>query len=279
MENKKKPYLRKRRPQSMRSALFEISKKILPTIAGQTVRKAVTPHHLQKVETPPHTEELQRLYNQNKNQRCLILGTAPSLREMDLRNISIDYTFLLNRSYLYTKRPEKAIESAIIANPHAFAEYGREAFRPSCDKFFLSSAIPLSREESQKIDAIFFTQWEKPRIYDGFFQTDLADPLYHGTSVAFTAIQLAYFMGFSEIVLAGIEFDFKAADPHMYTSSDAEIRRAQRTSIKNSSKMVASLEYCAHFLKAAGGVRIRSLSPNQNLGFIEYCNTEDLSEH
>lgn len=250
----------------------------LHPLKAQSVRQAITPHRLQKVESDPSSEEIRTLMGQGQGQRCLILGTAPSLRNMDLRNLNVDYTFLLNRSYLYTRRPTRATESAVVANPYAFNEYGREIVSLPHQKLFLSSAIPLNHRELTHIDAVFFQQWEWPRIYEGFFQTDLTQPLYHGTSVAFTAIQFAYWMGFSEIILAGIEFDFAAAEPHAYTSSKAEVERARRTSIKNTKRMISSLKYCVQFLEATGGPRIRSVSPNPTLDFIEYCNVEDLSE-
>lgn len=197
---------------------------------------------------------------------------------MDLRNLDVDYTFLLNRSYLYTRRPTRAVESVVVANPHAFEEYGREIVRLPLQKIFLSSAIALNHRELTRIDTVFFQQWEWPRIYEGFFQADLTQPLYHGTSVAFSAIQLACWMGFSDITLAGIDFNFTASDPHAYTSSDAEVERARRTSIKNTDKMIASLKYCVEFLEATKGPKIRSVSPNRKLDFIEYSNAENLSE-
>lgn len=262
-----------------KSTIVAVTKNALPTPLGQKLRQFTIPHRLQKVESSHSAEGIRKLMARGRGQRCLVLGTAPSLRTMDLRNLNVDYTFLLNRSCLYTRRPTRAVESAVVANPHAFKEYGDEIVRQPLQELFLSSAIPLNHKELTHIDTVFFfQQWEWPRIYEGFFQADLAQPLYHGSSVAFTAIQFAFCMGFSEIILAGIDFDFTAPDPHAYTSSAAEIERARRTSIKNTDKMIASLKYCVEFLEATKGPKIRSVSPNRNLDFIEYCNVEDLSE-
>jgi hypothetical protein len=121
----------------LKSMLRSATQSVLSIPNAQAVRKAVVPHRAQPVETPPSLERLASLQGAGHGQRCLILGTAPSARDADLRSVKVDYTFLLNRAYLHEQRSESAREALVIADPHAFSEYGDDAIDQPLDRVFL----------------------------------------------------------------------------------------------------------------------------------------------
>lgn len=242
---------------------------------GQSMRQKVIPHGMQVQNRACPTDRLLDLQGRYDGGRCLIIGGAPSLNELDLSTVRADYTFLLNRAYLFENRPSTGGEALVMSNPIAFQEYGQEALECKLDSAFLSGEIDIGGwVQHEKI--IGFQQWARPGIYNGFFQLDLRKPLYDGTSVAFTAIQLAVWLGFREIVIAGIDFHFDPSDGHFYKSSDKEAQRTRGTSIKNSSKMVDSLRYCCRILNETGKSKIVSLSPYRSFDFLEYQTIEEL---
>lgn len=235
----------------------------------QTIREKVVPHKLQPQRTSLSPEPLLDLQDTCSNKRCLIIGGAPSLKNIDISEMKVDFTFLLNRAFLFGDRPKAEREGIVLTNPLAFQEYGQEALNCDLDFAFLSGAIDLGKHETnQRLTA--FSQWTYPRIYDGFFQKNLQQPLYHGKSVAFTAIQIATWMGFEEIILAGVDLQFDPKEPHFYQSSSQELRRTTSSSIKNTSKMVKSFKYCSKFLNEMGRSRLISVSPHCHFDFIEY---------
>lgn len=242
--------------------------------AGQSIRQALIPHRVQIQKRACPADRLLDLREKYAGARCLIIGGAPSLKELDLSVIRVDYTFLLNRAYLFHKRPKTGPEALVISNPHAFKDYGQEALKYNLDAAFLSGELDTSYvENDQRI--IGFQQWEQPRLYNGFFQFDFDKPLYDGSSVAFSAIQLSVCLGFNEIVIAGVDFDFDPKEGHFYSSSDDEKRRTKGVSIKNAQKMVDSLRYCCRILNETGKSKIVSLSPNRNFAFLEYRTSEE----
>jgi len=242
--------------------------------AGQGIRQALIPHRMQIQKRACPKDRLLDLHDTYADARCLIIGGAPSLKELDLSVIRADYTFLLNRAYLFENRPSTGYESLVISNPHAFQEYGQEALTSELHAAFLSGEIDTSTHEDDK-RIIGFQQWEQPRIHNGFFQFDLHKPLYDGSSVAFTAIQLAVWLGFREIILAGIDFDFDPHNGHFYGSSDHEKLRTRGISVRNSTKMINSLSYCCRILNEIGRSKIVSVSPNRGFDFLEYRTPEE----
>lgn len=163
----------------------------------------------------------------------------------------------------------------MISNPFAFQEYGHEALRCNLDAVFLSEAIDASDHETDE-RIIGFRQWAQPAMYNGFFQFDLRKPLYDGMSVAFSAIQIAVWMGFREITIAGIDLQFDPKDGHFYNSSRRETLRTKGASMNNSTKMIQSLKCCCRILEEIGKSRIISLSPKRNLSFLEYRTVDEL---
>ena len=244
---------------------------------GQNIRQKLIPHHYQPQVQQCQYDRLHALGGAYENKRCLIIGGAPSLRELDISTISVNYTFLLNRAYLLTNRPLIDDEAIVIANPFAFEEYGHEALDFKLHAAFLSGAIDIGYYCSDT-RVITYSQWENPRIYEGFFQLDLQKPLYHGTSVAFNAIQIAVWMGFDEIILAGIDFRFDSKDAHFYDSSAQELQRTDSVSLKNSVNMVNSLRYCCEILKNTGKAKIVSVSPYRDFDFLDYRTPEELAK-
>lgn len=245
---------------------------------GQAIREKIVPHKVQPQGTSLSSAPLLDLQNTCLNKRCLIMGAAPTLWEIDISEIKVDFTFLLNRAFLFKGRPRTKREGLVLTNPLAFQEYGQEALNCELDFAFLSGAIDLGKHETDQRLAVV-PQWTYPRIYDGFFQKNLQKPLYHGKSVAFTAIQIAAWMGFEEIVLAGVDFQFDPKEPHFYQSSSQELQRTSTSSIKNTTKMIASFRYCSNVLKESRKSKIISVSPHHVFDFVEYKKPEELNKH
>lgn len=244
---------------------------------GQTIREKLIPHHYQPQIQKCSSDRLHALGGAYENKRCIIIGGAPSLRELDISLIPVDYTFLLNRAYLLANRPTTEHEAIVIANPFAFAEYGHEALACNLHAAFLSGTIDL-KNYCNDTRIITYSQWEHPRIYEGFFQLDLQKPLYHGTSVAFTAIQIAVWMGFKEIILAGVDFRFDSKDAHFYESSVKEVQRTGSVSVNNTVNMVNSLAYCCEILRDIGKAKIVSVSPYRDFSFLDYRSPGELAK-
>lgn len=198
------------------------------------------------------------LHSRFRGGRCLIVGSSPSVLQLDLGSTTPDLALFLNKAHtLRGKISPSAKTGLVITDKLAYADYGHEIDTTAFDYLFLSSNIPHSwpAEKLYTVDLYKF-----PLMYDGFVQTDLRKPLYHGHSVMHAACQIALAIGSSEIVLAGIDLTFNPEAPHFYSSSSREKEWAQNISIKNRDKMIAALKF---FAAHAGNRGVAVLNASQ----------------
>lgn len=232
-----------RSPRLIYEQLVDLTAKhLVPAGAAPGFRQRLRPHKLEKLASSPSREKLAALRNKHTGQRCFLLGNAPSINELDLGRIDQDFVFLVNRGYLLRSRLHKVPEAIMVANPHAFAEYGQAILALEWQYLFLSCEI----DAGQPIDnALWFAQWDYPRLDEGFFQFDGSRPLYHANTVVLSALQLAIWMGFSQIIIAGVDLDFNPNAPHFYKTQGAELDRSRSVSLDKAMTMQKGFEQAA----------------------------------
>jgi glycosyltransferase involved in cell wall biosynthesis len=136
-----------------------------------------------------------------KGRRCFIIGNGPSLRRMDLSPLRDEVTFGLNRIYLL------------------FEELGfSTTFLVSINRLVLEQAA----HEMTAVDSTVFLNWwsrhhvppERDPIYlrvtsaTPRFSMEVDRGIWAGATVTFSALQLAYYMGFEEAILIGVDHSF-----------------------------------------------------------------------
>jgi hypothetical protein len=146
-------------------------------------------------------QKLAALKDIHKGERCVIIGNGPSLNNTDVSKIKDEYTFGLNRIYL------------------AFEDWGFET------SFLLSVndlVVEQCHEDLMKLSMPrFFSwrakQWLTPQDNLHFLYTTYTGPkfaksvtgrMWEGATVTYSALQLAYHMGFSTVVLIGVDHSF-----------------------------------------------------------------------
>ncbi len=142
------------------------------------------------------------LNNTHINERCFIMGNGPSLAKTDLACLKNEYTIGMNRIYL------------------AFAEMGYET------SFYLSVNDLVIEQCAQDIQALKmpkFVSWRSRKwltpqenlyflytTYTGAkFASNVAERLWEGATVTYVALQVAFFLGFSQVILIGVDHSFE----------------------------------------------------------------------
>jgi len=135
------------------------------------------------------------------NERCFIMGNGPSLAKTDLSCLKNEYTIGMNRIYL------------------AFAEMGYET------SFYLSVNDLVIEQCAQDIQALKmpkFVSWRSRKwltpqenlyflytTYTGAkFASNVAERLWEGATVTYVALQVAFFLGFPQVILIGVDHSF-----------------------------------------------------------------------
>jgi hypothetical protein len=161
---------------------------------------------------------LDALRDTAKTRRCVIIGNGPSLNLMDLSPLAGEATFALNRGYLLFPRIGAPSTYLVSVNEFVVEQSGAEMLATPGPKFF--SWRNRRHLPTQRGDIVFVRS-----VYRPGFSTDIARRgLWEGATVTFVALQLAYHIGYREVILVGVDHSFATAGPahQLVTSTGAD---------------------------------------------------------
>lgn len=159
-----------------------------------------------------YNRKIEDFKNIHEGQRCFIVATGPSLLPTDLETLYVNN--------------EKCISMNRIYNI-----FGQTSWRP--DYYMIEDALmieDLSKEIAglaipvKFVSSIPSSYWEQDGLHDSikyqllnldhqgndlpFFSSDIQKCIYGGSTVTYACIQLAAYMGFKEIYLLGVDFNY-----------------------------------------------------------------------
>lgn len=155
---------------------------------------------------------LHRFKNLHKGKRCFIIGNGSSLTTADLNKllenneicfgmngIPIIFEDTLWRPDYYVCEDDKAMES-----------FGDSILHSGMDNIMISDASGefLSRAKEYENIYVFHMTIEDYLPGVPSFSNDITKVLYCGYTVTYICLQIAVYMGFQEIYLLGIDFDY-----------------------------------------------------------------------
>ncbi len=145
--------------------------------------------------------------------RCFILGNGPSLSTTDLSPLADEVTFGANGIFYMTWECGFTPTYYVVEDNHVFEDnLPRVTSVEAAARFFPSRYQPIVEPGPTThflpTDWSFYwggSEWyERPR-----FSHDVSSVIYVGQSVTFLSLQLASYMGFREIYLIGVDFDYQ----------------------------------------------------------------------
>lgn len=162
-------------------------------------------------------QKLSKYENIHRGERCVIIGNGPSLNKMDLSFLKNEYTFGMNRIYLGFEKFSFHPTYHICVNPAMLQQSGPEMLeKVKCPKFFHFEAIPTLKPD----DDVIYLNCRKTM---SIFHTDPRHGTNFGSTVTHGALQLAYFMGFQEVILIGVDHYFATkGQPHKLIESQGD---------------------------------------------------------
>ncbi|MGN0521370.1 MAG: 6-hydroxymethylpterin diphosphokinase MptE-like protein [Eubacterium sp.] len=167
---------------------------------------------LQKYIQLKYSHKLKKVKNKYKGKRCFIIGNGPSLVKEDLDRLKDEYCFAANMIYhsfddtvwrptFYNVADIQLLEAHIdeIKNLHPIYTNG----------FFIVNRMSIIPKEMLSNPKNFF-YYDKYIEYtdDPEFSEDAASFIANGYTVTYSSIQLAVYMGFSEIYLLGVDHNY-----------------------------------------------------------------------
>ncbi|MBP9040385.1 MAG: DUF115 domain-containing protein [Anaerolineaceae bacterium] len=145
--------------------------------------------------------KLELLHNSHAGERCVIIGNGPSLKNTDLQKLRNVFTFGMNRFYM------------------AFPDLG---FTTSTLVTVNSLVIEQCAADLQSLPIPTFISWRGRKfiqpapnihyLYTSYilpgFNGNATGRLWESSTVTYVAMQLAYFMGFKQVILIGVDHSF-----------------------------------------------------------------------
>jgi hypothetical protein len=159
---------------------------------------------------------LDSLKGAHRGRRCFILGNGPSLRQTDLTKLHGEFTFGLNRIYLLFPELGFPTSYLVTVNKLVIDQCAAELASVPTTKFFpwtTRKAFPNAA------GIVFIRNYCAPMQ----FVTDARRSLWSGATVTFVAMQLAYHIGFDEVILIGVDHSFiTQGKPHTAVVSEGD---------------------------------------------------------
>ena len=147
--------------------------------------------------------------------RCFIMGNGPSLASMDLGPLEEEITFGLNRIYLNFERMGFQSTYFVCMNELVLEQSAREIAALSMPRFLNWNR----RRLFPPLEEILFLR----ESYRPHFSRDLTEGIWGGATVTFAALQVAYYMGFQEAILIGVDHRYEAqGTPHSVVVSSGD---------------------------------------------------------
>jgi len=149
---------------------------------------------------------LQRLRDQYRGQRCFIIGNGPSLNDMDLSPLRNEVTFGLNRGYLLADRIGAPTTFLVAVNRYVVEQFSSDLLGSGSTTFV---SWRSRRYLPSGSDVIFV---RRSRLFT-FSPNPATHGAWEGATVTYVAMQLAFHLGFSIVVLIGVDHSFASKGP------------------------------------------------------------------
>lgn len=151
-----------------------------------------------------HRPLLKKFHNIHIDEDCFIIGNGPSLNQMDLSLLNQYHTFGLNKIHLMFEKTKLSLSYHAAVNPLVI-----EQMKSEIENNVFKCPIFLSYKASKNViehkSHVF--RLNTDNVWS--FYRDITNPIEEGFTVTFVALQIAYYMGFKNVFLIGVDHNFK----------------------------------------------------------------------
>lgn len=156
-------------------------------------------------------QQLKQFKNIHEGERCFIVATGPSLKmeDLDILHQYGEKTISMNRGYLAFEKTDWRPEYYMVSDWRSIKENGEEIKRlPIKNKFIADTYMEFWRGDVPEGIYRFHAHHVDISGEKVPFSYELVYGVYNKGTVTYNCIQLAVYLGFTEIYLLGVDFDF-----------------------------------------------------------------------
>ncbi|MEO1585127.1 MAG: hypothetical protein AAFR96_11235 [Planctomycetota bacterium] len=210
-------------------------------------------------------------------ERCFILGNGPSLNETDLDRLRDEWLIGTNRIYLHPASGRWRRWMYCCVNPNVLGQFSAEIDRLECPKF-------LPWEHRRLVSKTADVTWLRTR-HEPRFSFQIGDAIWQGATVTYAALQVAFYLGFREVNLLGVDHRFAASgSPNTLVESsgadrdhfsDAYFGAGVRWQLPDLEQSESAYRLAKHAFEQ-NGRRIRNATPGSGLAIFPSVRYDDL---
>lgn len=166
--------------------------------------------------------EFLAMRNRHAGKRCFIIGNGPSLRRTDLSKLQGEFTIGLNRIYLLFDELGFETTWLVSVNQLVLEQCADELASLSLPKFLSWGGYHHFPQEKRR--EVFWLNTFYRQAFPRFGKFPPGPTgLWEGATVTYVALQLAYFFGFDQVILVGVDHSFSTkGDPHKEVVTDQD---------------------------------------------------------
>lgn len=156
-------------------------------------------------------QQIRQYQNRHQNQRCFIVATGPSLSTKDLDKLKQhgEVCISMNRIYNIFERTEWRPDYYVIEDTIMIEDLRREIADLDLPVKFVPSVPTCFWNQNNIKNAV---QYELALLDNGedmpLFSSKAEKCVYEGSTVTYACIQMAAYMGFLDIYLLGVDFNY-----------------------------------------------------------------------
>ena len=153
-------------------------------------------------------DRIRQFESQYTGKRCFVVGNGPSLNKTNLELLKNEYTFGANLIFLMTEINGFRSTFYMIEDSHVASDNLDRIWE--YDHIMKFTPSQYRRFYSDMSGVIFYPlDLSGYRLNRPKFSADCSDHIYCGGSVTYISLQLAFYMGFSEVYLIGVDFEYE----------------------------------------------------------------------
>lgn len=146
------------------------------------------------------SRRLSRLRDRHAGERCVIVANGPSLNGMDLGFLRRETVIGLNKIHLGLQRFGFFPRYVVAVNSKVVQQAGEQITALNCVKFIGAKAASAGGLQEDALTYLLDTEYTAER-----FSTDLTQGVNEGWTVTHCALQVAYHLGFTDVLLIGLD--------------------------------------------------------------------------
>ena len=141
----------------------------------------------------------------HKGKRAFVIANGPSLKQTDMSRLKNEFTFGMNRIYLMFPELGFSTTYLTVVNDLVIEQTANDLANLSLPKFLawrsrrhFPANLPITR-----LPTFLYTSYTGPH-----FSADVRGRVWEGATVTNVTLQLAFHMGFQQVILIGVDHNY-----------------------------------------------------------------------